>query len=323
MSDTPPDPTERSLQTGLLRRPLTREALERVRESAENEWRTVTQPTRSRRRFWGGLAAALASIAAVAGFWLHENAQAAVLGSVIRLGHGGLEAHSLPFLHSSIHLGDTVRVGEVVTVHGPTLIALVAGGTLRVASGTVFEALGADSLKLQSGRLYVDVTTPVPGLRSLKVSTPMGTVEHVGTQFEVMVGPQGARVRVREGEVRVHNAGLSQTAAAGTELLLPRAGAVVRRSVAIFGPEWEWVEALAPDCDVENRPLAEFLTWVARETGRRLEFGDDRAREVAERTRLHGSVAGLTPLAALQAALGTTTLRLDLQGETIRVSSGG
>ncbi len=277
---------------------------------------------RSRRRLWGGLAAALVSLALVAAFWLHPSAQAAALGSVVRVGQGGAEARTMFFLHSGINPGDVVPVGEVVTVHGATLIQLVTGGTLRVAPGTEIEALAADVVELRNGRLYVDVPSAVPGMQRLTVRTRMGTIEHVGTQFEVTAGAQGVRIRVREGEIRLRAASNTHLAGAGTELLLSRAGPVVSRSVSTFGPEWQWVEALAPDYEVENRPLAEFLTWVARETGRRLDIVDDRARELSERTRLHGSVRGLTPIATLQAAMATTSLRLELQGETIRVSSG-
>ncbi len=65
----------------------------------------------------------------------------------------------------------------------------------------------------------------------------------------------------------------------------------------------------------------DFLGWVARETGRHVEFADNRAREVAGRTLLHGSVHGLAPLAALQQVLSTTSLRYEVRDDVIRVSS--
>jgi hypothetical protein len=52
-------------------------------------------------------------------------------------------------------------------------------------------------------------------------------------------------------------------------------------------------------------------------------FDDDRARELAERTRLHGSISGMRPDEALRTVFATTSLRYDLDGDLIKVSSGG
>jgi hypothetical protein len=63
------------------------------------------------------------------------------------------------------------------------------------------------------------------------------------------------------------------------------------------------------------------LGWVGRETGRRVDFADEHVRAVARGTLLHGSVQGLKPLDALDRVLSTTSLRFELQGDAIRVSS--
>jgi hypothetical protein len=93
--------------------------------------------------------------------------------------------------------------------------------------------------------------------------------------------------------------------------------------MSTHGRQWSWVEALAPEFEIEDRPLGDFLQWAARETGRELQITDDRARSVVERTRLRGSVRGLTPLEALERVLRSTSLRFDLHEDAIRVSSDG
>jgi ferric-dicitrate binding protein FerR (iron transport regulator) len=226
-------------------------------------------------------------------------------------------------MHGTLRPGDALRTAETVTVHGSALITLNTGGTLRIARGSIIRALNPYDIELLSGQLYVDLPTRVPRVPSFTVSTSLGSIEHVGTQFEVTTGAHELSIRVREGEVRVRRSTGTENAKAGTELIVPRSGLVVRRSVATFGRQWAWVEALAPDYDVENRPLAEFLDWAARETGRRLEISDTHARQLAEQTRLHGSVRDLTPVEALDAALSATSLRFELREDTIRVSSGG
>ena len=47
------------------------------------------------------------------------------------------------------------------------------------------------------------------------------------------------------------------------------------RSIDTTGASWAWVETLAPEVDIEDRPLEEFLDWVARETGRKLVLADE------------------------------------------------
>jgi hypothetical protein len=78
---------------------------------------------------------------------------------------------------------------------------------------------------------------------------------------------------------------------------------------------------MAPDIDIENRPLREFLEWFARETGRKLTLADNGVREQADLIRMHGEVRGLSAVDALTAVMASTTLRFELRDGAIRVSS--
>src|SRR5262249_14764699 len=111
------------------------------------------------------------------------------------------------------------------------------------------------------------------------------------------------------------------TAEKGTELSIPATGAIVGRPIPTYGPEGGWVDAAAPDYDLENKRLIDFLSWVGPETGRRVDFPDKHLRAGARAKVLHGSVQGLKPLDALDRVLSTTSLRFELQGDSIRVSS--
>ena len=82
-----------------------------------------------------------------------------------------------------------------------------------------------------------------------------------------------------------------------------------------------WAESLAPDIEIENRPLQEFLVWFSRETGRKLVLADDTVRNQAASIRMHGNVRGLTAMEALSAVMAATTLRFELPEGVIRVSS--
>jgi ferric-dicitrate binding protein FerR (iron transport regulator) len=313
-------PLEESLGRGLNRQPLDAQALARIRATVRAEferqhYRPQARTFKARRI---ALAAALVLATVVGAFALRSGPQGVSVGSILRVDNGELQASSGWLLHHTLEVGATLHAGERCEVSGTALIALGQGGTLRVGSGSTFESTGPNELVLHTGRVYLDFP---PGAQSFWVRTGAGAVEHVGTQFEVALYDEGTRVRVREGSVRVHTASRVQPADAGTEVIVQQIGTVVRQTVPTYGPDWAWVEAIAPDFDIEDRPLADFLIWVARETGRHIDFADEHSREVASRTRLHGSVHGLAPLEALNHVMSTTTLKFEIHEDAIRVSS--
>lgn len=316
------DPLERTLEVGLRRRPLTDEAYARIHAAVAAEWRDTLQ-ARSRFRLWGGIAAGLAAVMLIAVVWLRPFADRAVLGVVARTESGALVSRSALLPYRPLGVGAVVRAGDMLIAPASVLVELQGGGTLRIARGTQLEAVAADAVALRLGEVYVDLP-PVPSRASaFVVRTPLGLIEHLGTQFDVATVDHEVRVRVREGQVRLRQGSATETVAAGTELLVSETGPASRRSIPTHGPQWSWIEALQPDYDIENRKLLDFLQWTARETGRRLSFDDDRARDIAERTRLHGSVRGLPPATALDMVLTTTSLRYEFAEDLIRVSSGG
>jgi ferric-dicitrate binding protein FerR (iron transport regulator) len=201
-------------------------------------------------------------------------------------------------------------------------VALEGGGTLRIAHGSVVEAHNVNEIELREGLIYVDLPPGLNRPAAFVVRTSLGSIEHVGTQFEVATVDHTVRIRVREGKVRLRREKEWEVASAGTEMIVPQSGPVIRQALLTHGNQWSWVEALAPDYEIEDEQLVDFLQWAARETGRELDIADGHAREVAEQTRLHGTVDGLDPLEAVGRVISTTTLRYDLHEGAIRVSSG-
>ena len=305
------DPLERTLEDGLRRASLSDEAYGRIRAAVAAEWRKTVRPRRRAPLHWVALAAGLAAALIFGVVLLHPFANKPVLGVVARAESGGV---GLP-------VGAVVRASEVLLARGPVLVQLSNGGTLRIAGGTRLEVVDSDRVALQTGELYVDLPPTIPRTDTFEVRTPLGLVEHLGTQFDVAVG-QDVRIRVREGRIRLRRGSETETAAAGTELIIPSVGPTAEHSIATHGSEWSWIEALQPAYSIENRTLSDFVQWAARETGRRVRFADDHAREVAERTRLHGSISGMLPGEALETVFATTSLRYRSEDDVIRVSSG-
>jgi ferric-dicitrate binding protein FerR (iron transport regulator) len=220
-------------------------------------------------------------------------------------------------------------------------LRLAGGASVRLDAGTRVRLASAVRIELERGAVYVDSGAAAGGERSprVAVSTPAGVFEEIGTQFEVRIeadpgaDPAAAttRLRVRQGRVSLDRgpgpgAGRSPlVAAAGEELEIGGDGRVVRRPAPLHGPEWGWVLATAPMLDIEGITVREFLDWVARETGWRVELADPETAAIAEATELHGSFGRLTPAEAPGPVLASCGLGYRVEGGTLVVfqSAGG
>jgi ferric-dicitrate binding protein FerR (iron transport regulator) len=317
---------DRALTDALHTESLDTEVLARMQAAVGQEWRAAAvvggRSQWPRRARWVAIAAA-ASLAAVTAAWFAgSSVSPVVFGSVARLNGADIDVRFAVVRHHALHEGGPLRAGDTLTAHGPALVVLSAGGTLRIAADTVIDVLSATEIRLKQGMIYVDKPPVTEISGHLQVLTQAGTLEHLGTEFEVLSTQKSVRVRVREGHIRLRSASTDVVADAGTELLATSDGGVSRGSVATYGRDWLWVAALAPDYDVEGKPLLGFLQWVSRELGRRLEFANPRVRDIAARTILHGTVRGREPLDALANVLATTTLIYEIRGDTIWVQSG-
>jgi ferric-dicitrate binding protein FerR (iron transport regulator) len=303
--------------------------MQRIREATRQEWQAAYPTDAARvpaRRPWMSRAAAAAILAvAVAIGWsaflANSPREGIILGRLSRFEPPGIV--ETRFLRSDRQLtaGAALRTGQSLEIRGDSLMALADGGNLRVARASAIELTAEDSVQLERGELYVDIPPGVHAGGHFMVITPAGEFRHVGTQFAVAVVNGATRLRVREGSVRWHASAGDSTVAAGTEVLIGSNHRVTRRPIGTVGREWAWAEAMAPEIEIENRPLQEFLEWFSRETGRKLIIGDDAVRKQAATIRMHGEVRGLTAVEALSAVMAATTLRFELPEGAIRISS--
>ena len=311
---------ERSLERALHRQALSAEALRRVRANVFAEFQRQTGSVARRRRIrWSVAIAATVSALAVGAFLMLSRppagmpvAQLEIASDGVVLAGGGLLGRH------RIDPGATLQAGERWETRAPVLARLSSGGTLRLAAGTVIVAKDAQTLALEKGRVYFDFPR---GAGRFLVQTAFGSIEHVGTQFEVMQLDRRVRLRVREGRVILHARNDSVAVDTGMEVLMNPEGRIDRSAYPTYGDDWAWAESIAPPFDIENCRLADFLSWVSREMGRQITFSDARAREIANQTTLHGSVRGLRPMDALNQVLSTTSLRFEVREGEIRISS--
>jgi hypothetical protein len=330
------DPTNRiseeaadtALRDGLRSRGLSPDALQRIRLATQAEWRANSGDTETsaRRRPWLKIAAAasvvLLACAGVVGVIGYDNHSSvgALVATVERSEAPGIALRQVLRADEPMPDGADLRVFARIEVRGDSLLALAGGGNLRVARGSSFDIPDANTVRLESGELYVDIPPGSRGSQPFVVVTGAGQFRHLGTQFGVAIVGGKTRLRVREGSVLWRADGGEQTVNAGTELIMD-SREISRRSIPTTGREWSWAETLAPEIEIEDRPLQEFLAWFSRETGRKLVLADEGARRQVGAIHMHGNVRGLTAMEALSAVMASTTLRYELPEGMIRVSS--
>lgn len=194
---------------------------------------------------------------------------------------------------------------------GRAALRIPGGASIRLDTNTRAQLLSASVILLDRGALYVD--TGADDRAPLEIRTAHGVITHLGTQFEVHATPDAVRVRVREGKIVLVHATDRGEATAGTELAIGAGGRLVRRTVPVFGAEWNWIEQTAPEFTIEGQTLDALLHWTARETGWTIRFASTDIARSASAIRLHGSNAGLTPSETLDAVLPTCNLSLRLE----------
>ena len=284
---------------------------EEIRQALYAEWDAVTS-----RRVWvrraGALAATAAAFALV--FWtsvgVNPPPSAPMLASVERV-QGVI----------GMRLGDELSTGAVVaTGSGQLALRLASGGSLRLGPQTRLQMTGASTARLSAGVVYFD-SEGGRAAQPFTLTTELGTVRDVGTQFMVRVEPERLEVGVREGRVALTRDADQADAAAGDKLVAAAAAPGIRRdSIATFGDEWAWAERVAPPFDIDGRVLGDFLAWFEGQTGRTVVLADPAAERVARETELNGSI-DLEPLPKLAAVLALTDLTYSLEGERVVITA--
>ena len=126
-------------------------------------------------------------------------------------------------------------------------------------------------------------------------------------------------VAVREGRVDVANEQSTFTAEAGDSLILQAGSDVVVEKVTPYDASWDWATSLAPEFDIADRSLLDFLKWAARETGKTLIFSSGDVRMATMGTQLFGSIKRFTPGEALESVLSTTQFDYEIDEQSITI----
>lgn len=295
------------------------DAYQQVFAAAHASYRDKLQRRRSAWILWAGTAAALVVSVAVLVRWVPPGAPPGELAQVARIaGEAELDTGNgwRPLADSRTRLAAGSRVRTKAA--GRLGLTLSGGESLRLAAETEVMLDAPGRLYVQSGTIYVD-SGERPAAARIEVVTPAGTARDLGTQFELHVEGAALRLRVREGLVMLDRGGRSLTGRAGDQLTIDGLDGVTRTSISRTDPAWQWAEGIASMPDMDGKPASALITWVARETGRRLLYESPLVEQRAAAVILHGDIRHLAPLEALEAMLATTDLMVELSGDTMEI----
>ena len=295
----------------------------KVKHAVSSHWQLAAEHEAQRRRFRrramaGGL---LAAAAALAGFVIAPRfftpAPAIALGQV-EIVRGSVWSSDKP--EHLLAVGETFSEGSEIEVADDSALALrlASGASVRLDAGTAVRWSNADTLRLKRGRVYVD--SPESVLGALTVTTALGDVREIGTQFEVRLEEKALRVRIREGQVVLEAGETRQTGKAGDEMVWsPDKGLALGR-IDLHGPAWAWTLQLADDFELEGAKVEDYLSWLVRETGWRVRFEPPSLGENVAEESVFGSLSGLGPDASPELVLPALGLAYELEEGVLTIT---
>lgn len=223
--------------------------------------------------------------------------------------------------NSSFVVGEPILAGANIETAAESGLSITLKGdvSLRIAANSSVHLDDSDEITLFSGQIYADSGERIYRDRHLTVNTANGTATDIGTQFSVAYANDLMSVAVREGQVDVAHEQSVFSAMAGDRVTLQTGSDLIVDKVMPYDPTWDWAVSLAPDFDIKNRSLLDFLKWAARETGKTLSFADDDIRMTAMGTQVVGSIENFTPREAIDAVLATTQFDYDIDEQSITI----
>lgn len=296
-----------------------------VRAAAHAEWQKLIS-RRRRRRTGFAIAASLVLAMTLIGVALYETpAEPVQVASISRMqGENNHWRNSDDAALTPLSTQQVVLSGQSVATGAKSGVALTIGSvaSLRIDQRSTVRFIDEKRVELSRGRLYFDSAGDASV--HLVVVTPLGEVEHRGTQFLVELDNNRLGVSVRDGEVSVADElGNQERLGRGEQVLVDGGGKFTRGVVSTYGGPWTWVEKLAMPPKPSSLRIEDYLTWFAGETGRTVSYVDEDAKDATrDRPKVPLDTARMSPETVLHSVLTTAGLKYELKGDVLEVRSG-
>jgi ferric-dicitrate binding protein FerR (iron transport regulator) len=297
-----------------------------IRDKLQSEWRHATGRRRKRRRTVGlAIAASVVLALFISTNLLRKpgTAQPGPLLASIEKTTGDIFVQQPGEADSRLFMAEQLFAGqELSTIHGSRIaLKWTTGESVRLDQNSRIELISDTEIELLAGNIYIDSSaSPTTKNDGFTIHTAAGPVSHIGTQYITGMTRGEIEISVREGRVAVGTGENQVIAAQGQKLHIDKAGRQSIAQIQTYGDSWQWAEQVSPKFSMDGRTMQEFLVWVGRETGRKVEYASPQTRISAEQTLLHGSV-DIEPLKALDLILQTSDLASEVRDGFIIVSA--
>jgi ferric-dicitrate binding protein FerR (iron transport regulator) len=292
---------------------------ERVQRVVLDECRAVSRARRRRHRFAVGSAVLAAAALLLMAVGLRtpqeEAAPTPVVSPIATIDRVAGEVRRVAADRSvqtfAPATGDALRIDDSLETGAAGRVSVLAGAnvSVRLDAASRIRFRSAADIVLERGTVYVDNQA---ASQHVSIHTALGVVRDIGTQYEVRLGANALRVRVRSGRIELNHEGNVVSADRGIQITLEN-GVVRRQTADVYGPEWAWTEPLATNLSIEGRRLDDVLARLCREHGWTLRYADDALARQASTIILTGTVEGLPPEEALQVVIAISGLESRLE----------
>ncbi len=288
---------------------------DRVKAQVEATWQETVQARQARKKYPAFAAAAVITLAIAVG-WMNtkEPISQPVIASLDSSQHS--IQLSTDGTQWSATESPTIVEGAYIQAMETASLSLSNTLNVRMKPQTVVQLTSLDELRLISGEIYLD-SYDKPDQDRFSVITEFGIAEDIGTQFSVATNNNGWHIQVREGEVLVKDDSTKLRLEEEERVEINALNEVARQTLPDHHDSWQWVESSRPSYEIEGKTVDTYLNWVARETGRDLQYNTDEAKRSAETTLLHGSISGLTARRSIDAVLPATNFELMTSSENV------
>ncbi len=288
------DDVGRLIHLAGAREAVEKERYGRVRENVHQHWQQVVQEqNRPDRRKHFKIMAIAASLLVMAGaaFILSKVTYlppAETLANIERI------VGDVKIAGRSVDPGSVIAANEAISTDMNSRIALrLSGGqSLRINSSSRVRVHTPNHLSLDSGAIYIDTAYALNN-KPIVVTTPLGTAQDIGTQFQVHITASKMVVGVRRGMVEVITPGQPGLSIdRGHFVELDVSGQGTTKPLRTDDPDWDWIETVAPGFNIEGATLEEYLQWYSNERALDLSWVDPESEKKAQKTVLSGSIGG-------------------------------
>lgn len=287
------DDVGRLIQHAGARDPVDTARMENARTRVAAHWEAVVEERRSGKRVTRfrllGIAASIIAVVGVS-FALFQSTymtQVTMMAQIDKIVGGVVVAGRPAIIGSEIGEDTLIETGA----DGLIALKLAGGQSLRIDKSSQLVVHAPNRLSLQSGGVYIDTFGAAESLPIL-VSTPMGTAQDVGTQFQVRFVDSVLVIGVRDGLVEVAPDGQQNLSVnKGRYVELGPAGEKKDGQLERDDPSWVWVESITPEFDIEGASLKDYLAWYANERGFSLKWANG-SEDKAASTTLSGPITG-------------------------------